>query len=239
MVEPSLQLTSGLRFENVAVHNLPSDELTDPTAPSGNILLASLRAEQDHRNSITRPTSGSYTLGFAESGWSNQDSGGSGGIGKFWGERRWFIPTRTLSTQPGVVHDEVAPVLAVRTLLAASAGNLPYYEQYFVGGIGDMPLRGYLEGRYWGKYAMLANVEYRHPFTQSISGVAFVDAGDAWGSEFQFVQGVTTRFAQTVGFSPRIGAGLGLRYYSSVGLVRLDFAYGDAFRTYFSVGQTF
>ncbi|MHB9035707.1 MAG: BamA/OMP85 family outer membrane protein [Armatimonadota bacterium] len=239
MVEPSLQLTTGMRFENVAVNNLPSTELTNPTTQSGNIVLASIRAERDLRNSIDRPTSGTFTLAFAEGGWSNQDGGGSGGIGKLWADRRWFLPTRKQTIRPGVVENEDTPVVAVRAMLAGSAGNLPYYEQYFVGGIGDMPLRGYLEGRYWGKYAMLANAEFRYPFTRSISGVAFVDVGDAWGSQFQFVPGVTTQFAQTSSFSPRAGAGVGLRYFSSVGLIRLDLAYGDAFRTYFSVGQSF
>ncbi|MCE5313380.1 MAG: BamA/TamA family outer membrane protein [Armatimonadota bacterium] len=239
MVDPSLQMTAGLRYENVEVNNLPSGDLTNTTVQSGTIMLASLRGEHDLRNSIIRPTSGVYTIGQVEAGYSNQDSGGGSGVGKLWADRRWYLPMRKQAVQQGVVQDEVAPVLAMRTLLAVSAGSLPYYEQYFVGGVGDLPLRGYLEGRFWGKYAMLASAEIRYPFTKEISGVAFADIGDAWASDFQYVYGVSTGFEQTKKFSPRAGAGIGLRYYSSVGLMRLDFAYGDAFRTYFSVGQSF
>ncbi|MEN6356512.1 MAG: BamA/TamA family outer membrane protein [Armatimonadota bacterium] len=239
MPEPSLTLTRGLRYENVIAKNLPSTELTDPTLQSGSLLLASLKAAQDYRNSATNPTHGIYTLGFFESGWSDQDNGGSSMIGKLWADRRWYIPLRQQSVKPGAVGEQSVPVLAVRTMLAGSAGSLPYYEQYFVGGIGDMPLRGYLEGRYWGKYAMLANAELRYPFTRDIWGVAFVDTGDAWGSEFQYVPGITTQFSQTNSFSPRAGAGLGVRYNSPYGQMSIDFAYGDAFRTYFSVGQLF
>jgi outer membrane protein insertion porin family len=237
--DPSLTLTSGLRFENVIAKNLPSSELTDPTLQSGSLLLASIKAARDYRNSSANPTSGTYTLGFFEGGWSDQDTGGSSLIGRLWADRRWFIPLRSQTAKPGAAGEQNVPVLAIRTLLAGSAGSLPYYEQYFVGGIGDMPLRGYLEGRRWGKYAMLANAELRYPFTRDIWGVAFLDTGDAWGSDFQYIAGTTTQFSQSKNFSPRAGAGLGVRYNSSYGKISLDFAYGDAFRTYFSVGQLF
>ncbi|MCE5323187.1 BamA/TamA family outer membrane protein [bacterium] len=239
MPEPSLTLTRGLRFENVVAKNLPTSEMTDPTLQSGSLLLASLKAAQDYRNSSTNPTCGTYTLGFFESGWSDQGTGGDSMIGKLWADRRWYIPLRAQTVKPGAVGEQSVPVLALRAMLAGSAGSLPYYEQYFVGGIGDMPLRGYLEGRYWGKYAMLANAEIRYPFTRDIWGVAFVDTGSAWGSEFQYISGITTQYSQSKHFSPRAGAGFGVRYNSPYGQMSVDFAYGDAFRTYFSVGQLF
>lgn len=239
MPKPSLTLTRGLRYENVIAKNLPSSELADPTLQSGSLIFADLKAALDYRNSSANPTNGAYTLGLFEGGWSDQGTGGSSMIGKLQADRRWYIPLRSQSVKPGVVEEQAVPVLALRTLLAGSAGSLPYYEQYFVGGIGDMPLRGYLEGRYWGKYAMLANAELRYPFTRDIWGVAFVDTGSAWGSDFQYVPGITTQFSQTKNFSPRAGAGVGIRYNSPYGQMSIDFAYGDAFRTYFSVGQLF
>ena len=234
MPNPYLTLATGLRYENITAHNLPSTDFTDPTIQSGSLIMGSLKSTYDLRDSITT-TDGTYTINQFECGWSDQDTGGNSMIGKLWSDRRWFVPLRETKD----AANNPVPVLALRTLLAGSAGSLPYYEQYFVGGIGDFPLRGYVESRFWGKYAFLANAELRYPLSRSFGVVAFVDTGDAWGSEFQFVPGITTNYSQHKKFSPKAGAGVGIRYNSSYGPMSLDFAYGDDFRTYFSVGQLF
>lgn len=241
LVAPDLSLAVGIRYEDVDVKNFPTDLEPDAISQDSTIALASLRATLDKRNSALNPTRGTYTIGFIEGGVADQDVGGSDAIGKFWGDRRWYLPLREESEEEPDTLVEMLPTLAFRLLLAGSAGNLPFYEQYFMGGIGDLPLRGYLEDRFWGKYAVLANVELRWPFNRSLAGVAFVDAGDAWGTDFLFEPGTgfNPDFEQHEDFSPHVGGGVGVRYSAAGYIIRLDFAYGDEFRTHFSVGQTF
>jgi len=100
-------------------------------------------------------------------------------------------------------------------------------------------LRGYLEGRFWGEHMALGSIEYRHPLGRALTGIAFVDVGDAWGSPFQFQPDVDTDFGQHRNFSPRAGAGVGIRYTSEFGALGLDFAWGEEFRTHFTFGETF
>ena len=135
-------------------------------------------------------------------------------------------------------EQERVPVLAARVMAGTSVGSLPFFEQYFVGGVNN--LRGYAEDRFWGKNMAIANVELRYPLFASLVGVAFVDAGQAWGSEFRFQgTGFSTEFQQSRQFGPRLGAGVGVRYLTPLGPLRLDFAVGDSFRTHFTLGQTF
>ncbi len=228
---------AGLRYESVDVSNFPASVFTNSTTQNGQLGLLSLRGTWDRRNSALNPTSGTYSVGFVEGGFTH--IGSTGGLGKAWGDRRWYLPLRAPSPQLSTLGGEPVPTLALRTMLGGTAGQVPFYEQFFVGGIGDLPLRGYREGRFWGKYAFLANVELRWPFTKSVSGVIFVDAGDAWGSPYQFLPGVSAGgFSQHRTFSPRAGVGFGFRVGTGVGPVRLDFGYGDAFRVYFGAGQS-
>lgn len=231
----------GIRAESVNVSDLPLNLFTSSTSQDGTIATGHLRTISDHRNSNSDPTGGTYTVGFLEGGVADMKADGINPIGKLWGDRRWYIPLRNqprvqcVSSKPPAV-----PVLALRGLLGVTGGNLPFYEQYFVGGIGDLPLRGYVEDRFWGKYVFLANVELRWPLFKNVTGVAFVDAGDAWGSKYQFAPGEPTGgFEQHKNFSPRAGIGVGIRYATPAGPVRLDFAQGDAFRIHFSIGQVF
>ena len=67
-----------------------------------------------------------------------------------------------------------------------------------------------------GERLLVASAEYEYYFTPKWGAAAFVDAGDAFsGNEFDL----------------KVGAGLGLRWRSPVGLVRVDLAtpIGDAF----------
>lgn len=239
--QPFLTLAAGLRFESVDVQNLPTDILTTTSPQDTDLLLASLRSIWDRRNSLTSPTSGTLTTAFIEGGASRQEVLGTGAIVKAWGDQRWFVPLGQVRATATAAINEMTPVFAVRTMLGGSAGDLPFSEQYFVGGIGDLPLRGYLEDRYWGKYVLLANLEYRRPLNRALAAVAFLDVGHAWGSDFQFEPGAdaATAFTQQQRLSPKAGVGIGVRYATPVGPLRLDFAYGDSFRTHFAVGQVF
>ncbi len=149
-------------------------------------------------------------------------------IGSFWGDRAG------------------RSVLATRGLVGEAAGasqfELPPDRRFYAGGSGTV--RGYKfqsvgpqfsnhhpEG---GTTVAAGSVELRQRFGESYGAAAFLDAGQV-----------------NVGASPlsgiwHVGAGVGARYYTSIGPIRLDLAVplgrlpgGDAFEVYLGIGQAF
>lgn len=241
-IQPTVITEYGLRAESVSVNNLPVDLFTTQTEQNGSLFLPHVRAIWDNRNSVMNPTRGSYTAGFLEGGIFDRSGGGTIGIAKSWIDQRWFLPLRKPQAPNACSPEIVVPVLATRLAAGSTIGSVPFYEQFFIGGIEELPLRGYIGDRFWGRYLLLVNTEMRYPLLRNLLGVVFVDAGDTWNSAYQFLpsaQSETEGFKQHTKFSPRVGAGLGLRYASPAGPLRLDVAYGDAVRVYFSVGHTF
>jgi outer membrane protein insertion porin family len=141
--------------------------------------------------------------------------------------------------------------VALRLMGGATTGQMPFSEQYFVGGAET--LRGYQEDRFWGKYMLLASGEYRMPLAPSLTGVAFVDYGDAWGAPIQYrkVVGVDQQgnpalvdlingFNQHANFTPNLGYGVGIRVNTPLGPLRLDYGFGsEGSRAHFSIGNVF
>jgi translocation and assembly module TamA len=93
---------------------------------------------------------------------------------------------------------------------------LPPELRFFAGGdrsirgfdyqqIGDLDAAGEVIG---GEYLAAASAEYEHYFLERWGAAIFVDAGDAF----------------TKSFDVNVGAGVGLRWKSPVGLVRLEIA---------------
>ena len=131
--------------------------------------------------------------------------------------------------------DEEKTSLALRMLVGASNGTLPFFEQYFVGGAET--LRGYREDRFWGRYLMLGSAELRQPLARGLKGVLFSDLGDAWGGAYQ---GVNIQGFNQGGFHPHLSVGMGIRVRTPLGPIRLDYGYGDeGGRTHFSIGNVF
>jgi len=131
--------------------------------------------------------------------------------------------------------DEDKRSVALRLMLGGIGGQVPFSEQYFLGGAES--LRGYRDDRFWGKYMILGSIEYRHPLARKLKGVLFLDVGDAWGGPYQYVQ--ISGFQQGP-FHPHIGIGPGIRVTTPLGPVRLDFGFGDeGSRIHFSVGNVF
>ena len=110
----------------------------------------------------------------------------------------------------------------VRAMLGAmfvdDFNALPPELRFFAGGdrsirgfdyqqIGDLDARGEVIG---GEYQAIASAEYEHYFLEKWGAAIFVDAGDAF----------------TNSFDTNVGAGIGVRWKSPVGLVRLDIARG-------------
>lgn len=112
-----------------------------------------------------------------------------------------------------------------RLLLRAELGaiwtqNYDYFPpslRFYAGG--DQSIRGYgykeigeyIDGvNYGGKYLAVGSIEYEHRILPEWAIATFVDFGDAFTQDFNI----------------NVGAGVGARWWSPIGPVRLDVAYG-------------
>ncbi|HWA31282.1 MAG TPA: BamA/TamA family outer membrane protein [Rhizomicrobium sp.] len=137
-------------------------------------------------------------------------------------------------------------VLALRGLTGSILGGtnleLPPDQRLYAGG--SATVRGYAfqsigplfpDGNPVGAKSVDAGtVEFRQRIGEDWGGVAFIDAGQASANGAPFNGDV------------RVGAGVGARYYTAIGAVRLDLAVpltrvpgGDAFEIYIGLGQAF
>ena len=130
-------------------------------------------------------------------------------------------------------------VLATRLLIGATAKNVPFFEQYFLGGADS--LRGYDTDRFWGSNLALLQAELRLPFSKkdnNFQGVLLFDGGDSWGSIYQ-----QPGLRQHSAFQLQADYGLGIRLVTPIGPIRLDYAIpttgSRGGRTQFSIGQSF
>ena len=132
--------------------------------------------------------------------------------------------------------------IIIGNIWGAEIHNIPADLRYFAGG-GDT-IRGYSfqslspknkEGQVIGGRSLLAlSLELRSWITDSIGIVGFLDAGRAYESVYQDLDDL------------KMGAGLGLRYKTPIGSIRLDLARplnkreeDDEFQVYISIGHTF
>lgn len=132
---------------------------------------------------------------------------------------------------------------AVGTIVGAPAWEIPDSRLFFAGGGGSV--RGFAyrglgpklgNGRIVGGLSLAeASFEYRARVTDDIGIVPFVDMGSAFASR-------TPDFSEKL----RIGAGLGLRWYTGLGAIRFDVAApvnpdrGDPrFAVYIGIGEAF
>ncbi len=137
-------------------------------------------------------------------------------------------------------------IIAARALVASIQGagqfDLPPDRRLYVGGGGTV--RGYKyqsigplfpSGNPIGATsADSASVEFRQRIGEDFGFAAFVDAGQASATRVPF------------GGAPFVGAGAGVRYYTSIGPIRADIAIpltrrpgGDSFEIYIGLGQSF
>jgi translocation and assembly module TamA len=156
----------------------------------------------------------------------------------------YFDLDHLLPTAPG------RTVLAGRAVAGLAEGaaelSLPPDQRFYAGGSGT--IRGYAyqsvgpkfndpdETPIGGTAIMAGSLEMRQRFGANWGGAVFVDAGQVSAS-LRAVRGAFD-----------IGAGVGLRYYTPIGPIRLDIAlptkrlpppYDDAFEVYIGLGQAF
>lgn len=155
---------------------------------------------------------------------------------------------RTLATGstyfalPGVYDPIIALRGAFGSLAGASTRDIPADIRFYAGGGSSVRGYGYQELSprrngvlVGGKSLLETSAELRLKATETIGGVIFLDGGNAFEAEYP-----------EFGDSLRWGAGIGGRYYTDFGPVRLDIAIpldkrkeDDAFQIYVSLGQAF
>ena len=133
--------------------------------------------------------------------------------------------------------------IAIGSILGATRTDIPADKRFYAGG-GDT-VRGYAHqsvgpldasnNPVGGSSLIAGSIEMRARVMEDIGIVAFLDGGNVFRSELP-------DFAE----SPLFGAGLGLRYYTPIGPLRLDLAFpldrrpsDDSFQLYISLGQSF
>ncbi len=146
-----------------------------------------------------------------------------------------------LSVEPGG-YGVVAVHGVVASIQGTSQFNVPPDQRLYAGGSGTV--RGYAyqtvgplfaDDNPEGGLAMDAiNFEFRQHVTKSIGVVPFIDAGQVSAGSAPFHGKL------------RVGAGLGLRYYTSIGPIRADIAFplkrtpgSDSFALYLGLGEAF
>lgn len=226
------------------------DSISSPLASNGTVTSGTFRFTRDVRDSSTDPVRGRYLSFATELGTAGftQESGfpGSSVFTKYSADLREYF-----SKGGAPKLNERRKVLAVRCTTGGISGNVPFFEQYFVGGAET--LRGYEEDRFWGKYMFLASVEPRFPIAPSLTGVLFADVGDAWGASDVYrdlsnpytqqdtsLTQLLTNMPQHENFQPSLGYGLGIRVVTPIGPLRLDYGFGsEGSRAHFSIGHVF
>ncbi len=238
-----LVFSTTLRGENVRPDPLALTPSNASILQNGPIAALGFSVSRDTRDVFIDPISGGFQNVNIEVGYANlkavkvpdgQTAPAAFGSTNF---AKSFFEVRQYFSLAGKRKklDEQKSAIAIRAYFGTSAGRLPFFEQFFVGGAES--LRGYREDRFWGKNVLLGSVEFRQPIARSLKGVLFLDVGTAWGGEFQDVQ--IEGFAQK-GFKPHGAVGLGLRVGSPLGLIRLDYGYGEeGGRTSISIGNVF
>lgn len=211
-----------------------------PISSNGNVTSGTFRFTNATRDSEIDPLTGGYNSGAVELGTASF---------KYPIDKTTFtkysVDLRRYFSKggPRKEFNERRKVLAVRLMAGSLSGDVPFFEQYFIGGA--EALRGYNEDRFWGPNMLLASAEFRFPMGSSLTGVVFTDYGDAWGAKTKFRETSTGEeliqdFTQHEDFSGNLGYGLGVRLQTPIGPLRLDYGFGDeGSRAHFSIGHVF
>jgi translocation and assembly module TamA len=227
-LRPGMTATAGVAYRAV---RLTDQEGTEEFA----LLSLPLTFDWDRSDSLLDPTRGGrldlQVVPFA-------DTLGSGVMfGRLLGRYSHYFQ---VSERPRVI---LAARAALGGMVGAGRAAIPADERFYAGGGGSV--RGIAfqlasplgtGGRPRGGRSLLETaLEARVRLTETIGFAAFVDAGRAFESSFPDL-------SERV----QIGAGLGLRYHTAIGPIRLDLAVpverrrvDDRFQVYVSIGQAF
>ncbi len=200
---------------------------------TSSLTLGVSRDSRDRRFNAKKGSVNSFTVEYA-----GGFLGGDNYFTKFRARSAWFFPfflDSAFSVQGrwGYIHQR-------------SGGELPVYEKFRLGGINTVrgfeyasisPVDPDTGDRIGGEKMMVYNIEFRFPIQkeQGVMGVLFFDAGNVFTNDESYTfRGI------------RMGAGIGIRWYSPAGPLRLEWGKnldpepGEAGSTWeFTIGTPF
>lgn len=181
-------------------------------------------------DSVILPTRGISISGQGGVGWATSNYADSGAFTRAYGRITGYLPLgvswySSARLEAGQIFKRDA--VALPDALAFRAGGDESVRGYDYRTLAPTDASGAIKG---GNVLATASVELARPFASypSLWGAVFVDAGraaDSWN-----------------GFKPALGYGVGLRWRSPVGPLRIDLAYGEELhrvRLHLSVGIAF
>jgi len=183
----------------------------------------------DTRDDVFNPTEGWYDS------FSVQFSGGI--LGGDYDYRKYDLVLRTYITtdileekgeESTLVNTINEGVLALRAMGGYSDSKLPSFDRYEIGGVST--IRGYDYEEFSGDKMLVLNAEYRFPLAENFQGVVFADCGNAWD------------YDEPISINDlKFGAGLGVRFDTPIGAIRIDYGVGEdkEGQFYLSIGHTF
>lgn len=174
---------------------------------SATVLYPELRLSRIEANDALIPTRGwsltMYGRAGAKAVVSDTDFAQIGAAGRLilpaWGHDRWLFRADAATTWAG-------EFLRLPASLRYFAGGARSIRGFAYEALGPTNAQGEVIG---GEHLLVASAEYEHMFTENWGMAVFVDAGDAFSD---------------IDFEPEYGAGVGVRWRSPIGTVRLDVA---------------
>jgi outer membrane protein insertion porin family len=222
------------RFENVQLLDLLPDSSQQllQAATIHNTSATSFVIRRDSRDSLFAPTHGSDNSVSVEMA----GLGGDTAFVRYIAETGWYFPLKWDCV--GLLHGRVGGMNKLHW------GQMPAYELFYLGGIDTIRGFKYAEisprdpatgDRIGGPRFLQLNSEFRFPLYKKLglSGTLFVDAGNVYGPNY-------------VGPFLRTSAGVGVRWFSPMGPLRVEWGYNLSKHPWerssaweFSMGGTF
>jgi outer membrane protein insertion porin family len=201
------------RFENVHLNDLAvnASQTLQQASLIHNTSATSFVIRRDSRDSTFAPTHGSDSSVSVEMA----GLGGDTAFVRYIAETGWYIPIKWNCV--GVLHARAGGMNKL------SWGQMPAYELYYLGGIDTIRGFKYAEisprdpvtnDRIGGPRFLQLNHEIRFPLYKKLGlmGTVFVDAGNVYGPNY-------------VGPFLRTSAGVGFRWFSPMGPLRVEWGY--------------
>lgn len=210
--------TTSLKFTNEDVNITPKSNYEPPsTDRGGKQQTMAITVLKDTRDNYLQPSKG------RRDSFSFQTTGGflkgKNHFTKYTGTaQRYFKLTDRLISANRLIYG----------LANVTEGEIPYYDQYAVGG--GYTLRGYEYREFLGSKMFLANLEIRYPLDDKLAAAVFYDIGDSWGLHGRG------------GTNLKSSYGFGIMFHSPIGTIRLDYGIpegGRGSRSHFSMGSMF
>lgn len=231
------------QYEKVKLNDVaPGAVLAPEDQKKSSIASISPSAVFDYRDNPFNPTKGSVHAATIK--WASTYLGSTVDFVKFNAQTSWYYP----------LYEGIIAGVSARGGYEASLGSrleIPISERLFLGGASS--LRGYkldsvgpraADGSVaGGDSMMLFNVETRFPLPMGFGFVTFLDAGNVW----LLNKNVSVGKAPPSGANGlRYGTGVGIRYNTPVGPLRIDYGIKltrlpgeSAYEIHFTLGQAF